>query len=82
MSEIKGNVIIKSSTKDIAKVESNGKVLDLELADAVKKYNSDGLEIGEEYYIIYNDESNIIVYAKKKVAAAAKSNLKSYESKP
>ena len=82
MSEVKGNIICKSSTKDIAKVESNGKVLDLKLADAVKKYNSNGLEIGEEYYIIYNDETNIMVYAKKHFTQAAKSNLKSYETKP
>ena len=82
MSEIKGNIICKSSTKDIAKVESNGKVLDLELAEVVKKYNAKGLEAGEEYYIIYNDETNIIVYAKKQISRTSKSNLKSYESKP
>lgn len=80
MGEIKGNIICKSSSKDIAKVVSNGKVLDLGLADAVKKYNTDGLVTGEEYYIIYDDETNMIVYAKKKIANPVRSNLNSYSS--
>jgi len=82
MTEIKGNVLCKSSTTEIIEVEANGKTSKLELTDAVKKYNPKGLEAGVEYYIMYNDETNMCLYAKKKAVTATKSNLKSYDSKP
>ncbi len=66
MAEQKGIVVITGAGDGFVRVksESDGRTYTLSLAENVQKFNPNGLMIDSTYYIMYDDESNMIYYAK------------------
>lgn len=62
----KAVIKVTGSAKDYARVQSpDGKIITLTLSDKVKSFHNEGLEIGADYEIEYEDEMQEITFAKR-----------------
>jgi hypothetical protein len=63
--ELQAKVKVTSKGNGFCKVQNdNGTILTLQLSEKVRKFYKHGLEENNYYLISYDDESNILLYAK------------------
>ena len=81
MTGVTGNVVVLESGKDFAKIEANGKIVDLKPTDKVKKFYKKGLDVGKSYWVVYDDETNMLEYVKEQTNKPKSQDLSSFMPK-